>query len=90
MRNCAVSMDQIQEYRCPLSPVGETPLSPAYSHSECFCHGHILQGGAVVHLIEHACLQCKMGRVCTFETIPLAPLPPGELNQAQLNRNITN
>ncbi|XP_042251690.1 SH2 domain-containing protein 3C isoform X2 [Thunnus maccoyii] len=31
MRNCAMSMDQIQEYRCPLSPVGETPLSPAYS-----------------------------------------------------------
>nr|XP_057913892.1 SH2 domain-containing protein 3C isoform X2 [Doryrhamphus excisus] len=30
MRNCAMSMDQIQEYRCPLSPVGETPLSPAY------------------------------------------------------------
>lgn len=34
MRNCAMSMDQIQEYRCPLSPVGETPLSPAYSASE--------------------------------------------------------
>uniref|UniRef100_A0A667ZDI0 SH2 domain containing 3C n=1 Tax=Myripristis murdjan TaxID=586833 RepID=A0A667ZDI0_9TELE len=33
MRNCAMSMDQIQEYRCPLSPVGETPLSPAYSAS---------------------------------------------------------
>ncbi|XP_076020150.1 SH2 domain-containing protein 3C isoform X2 [Genypterus blacodes] len=31
MRNCAMSMDQIQEYRCPLSPVGETPLGPAYS-----------------------------------------------------------
>ncbi|CAJ1070896.1 SH2 domain-containing protein 3C isoform X5 [Xyrichtys novacula] len=31
MRNCAMSMDQIQEYRCPLSPVGETPLSPAYT-----------------------------------------------------------
>nr|XP_020493728.1 SH2 domain-containing protein 3C isoform X1 [Labrus bergylta] len=31
MRNCAMSMDQIQEYRCTLSPVGETPLSPAYS-----------------------------------------------------------
>ncbi|XP_051269446.1 SH2 domain-containing protein 3C isoform X1 [Dicentrarchus labrax] len=31
MRNCAMSMDQIQEYRCPLSPVGETPMSPAYS-----------------------------------------------------------
>ncbi|XP_026195582.1 SH2 domain-containing protein 3C isoform X2 [Anabas testudineus] len=30
MRNCAMSMDQIQEYRCPLSPVGETP-TPAYS-----------------------------------------------------------
>ncbi|XP_077399168.1 SH2 domain-containing protein 3C isoform X3 [Vanacampus margaritifer] len=30
MRNCAMSMDQIQEYRCPLSPVGETPMSPAY------------------------------------------------------------
>ncbi|TTY05124.1 SH2 domain-containing protein 3C [Bagarius yarrelli] len=31
MRNCALSMDQIQEMRCPLSPVGETPLSPAYT-----------------------------------------------------------
>ncbi|XP_049595003.1 SH2 domain-containing protein 3C isoform X1 [Syngnathus scovelli] len=31
MRNCAMSMDQIQEYRCPLSPVRETPMSPAYS-----------------------------------------------------------
>ncbi|XP_061150137.1 SH2 domain-containing protein 3C [Syngnathus typhle] len=30
MRNCAMSMDQIQEYRCPLSPVRETPMSPAY------------------------------------------------------------
>ena len=30
-----MSMDQIQEYRCPLSPVGETPLSPAYSASKC-------------------------------------------------------
>ncbi|CDQ92787.1 unnamed protein product, partial [Oncorhynchus mykiss] len=34
MRNCALSMDLIQEYRCP--PLGETPLSPAYSHSESF------------------------------------------------------
>uniref|UniRef100_A0A7N8XP82 SH2 domain containing 3Ca n=1 Tax=Mastacembelus armatus TaxID=205130 RepID=A0A7N8XP82_9TELE len=32
MRNCAMSMDQIQEYRCPLSPVGETP-TPPYSGS---------------------------------------------------------
>ncbi|XP_029940429.1 SH2 domain-containing protein 3C-like isoform X1 [Salarias fasciatus] len=30
MRNCAMSMDQIQEYRCPLSPVGEAQISPAY------------------------------------------------------------
>lgn len=30
-----MSMDQIQEYRCPLSPVGETPLSPAYTASKC-------------------------------------------------------
>lgn len=34
MRNCAMSMDQIQEYRCPLSPVGEAPLSPAYTASK--------------------------------------------------------
>lgn len=34
MRNCAMSMDQIQEYRCPLSPVGEIPMSPAYSASK--------------------------------------------------------
>ncbi|KAM9306965.1 SH2 domain-containing protein 3C isoform 2-T3 [Pholidichthys leucotaenia] len=34
MRNCAMSMDQIQEYRCPLSPVGETAMTamtPPYS-----------------------------------------------------------
>lgn len=33
MRNCALSMDQIQEYRRPLSPVGETPSS-AYNAGE--------------------------------------------------------
>uniref|UniRef100_A0A4W5P6F3 SH2 domain containing 3Ca n=1 Tax=Hucho hucho TaxID=62062 RepID=A0A4W5P6F3_9TELE len=44
MRNCAMSMDQIQEYRCPLSPVGETPLSPAYSH----IHRHRTQSGGRV------------------------------------------
>uniref|UniRef100_A0A8C6UBM1 SH2 domain containing 3Ca n=1 Tax=Neogobius melanostomus TaxID=47308 RepID=A0A8C6UBM1_9GOBI len=38
MRNCAMSMDQIQEYRCPLSPVGETPMSPAYTASMSFTH----------------------------------------------------
>ncbi|KAK2819042.1 hypothetical protein Q5P01_024603 [Channa striata] len=27
MRNCAMSMDQIQEFRHPLSPVGETPTA---------------------------------------------------------------
>ncbi|XP_062333524.1 SH2 domain-containing protein 3C [Osmerus eperlanus] len=32
MRNCAMSLDQIQEYRCALSPIGDAPLSPAYSH----------------------------------------------------------
>ncbi|XP_069039276.1 SH2 domain-containing protein 3C isoform X2 [Lepisosteus oculatus] len=31
IRNCALSMDQIQEFSCPMSPVSETPLSPAYS-----------------------------------------------------------
>uniref|UniRef100_A0A3P8XM43 SH2 domain containing 3Ca n=1 Tax=Esox lucius TaxID=8010 RepID=A0A3P8XM43_ESOLU len=44
LRNCAMSMDQIQEYRCPLSPVGETPLSPAYSH----VHRHRTQSGGRV------------------------------------------
>ncbi|XP_045548491.1 SH2 domain-containing protein 3C isoform X2 [Salmo salar] len=39
MRNCALSMDLIQEYRRP--PVGETPLSPAYSH----IHRHRTQSG---------------------------------------------
>lgn len=38
MRNCAMSMDQIQEYRCPLSPVGEAPLSPAYTASKWRAH----------------------------------------------------
>uniref|UniRef100_A0A673XJM0 SH2 domain containing 3C n=1 Tax=Salmo trutta TaxID=8032 RepID=A0A673XJM0_SALTR len=37
--NCALSMDLIQEYRRP--PVGETPLSPAYSH----IHRHRTQSG---------------------------------------------
>ncbi|XP_041090241.1 SH2 domain-containing protein 3C-like isoform X2 [Polyodon spathula] len=31
IRNCALSMDQIQDYRCPMSPVSEASLSPAYS-----------------------------------------------------------
>ncbi|KAL0965836.1 hypothetical protein UPYG_G00286360 [Umbra pygmaea] len=44
LRNCAMSMDQIQEYRCPLSPVGETPLSPAYSQ----IHRHRTQSGGRV------------------------------------------
>lgn len=35
-----MSMDQIQEYRCPLSPVGEAPLSPAYTASEWRTHSH--------------------------------------------------
>lgn len=36
-----MSMDQIQEFRCPLSPVGETPLSPAHSASKWQRHRHI-------------------------------------------------
>uniref|UniRef100_A0AAY4BLG4 SH2 domain containing 3Ca n=1 Tax=Denticeps clupeoides TaxID=299321 RepID=A0AAY4BLG4_9TELE len=48
MRNCALSMDQIQEYRCPLSPVGETPLSPAYSAVSRHRHG---SGGRVLAVV---------------------------------------
>ncbi|XP_067254328.1 SH2 domain-containing protein 3C isoform X4 [Chanodichthys erythropterus] len=48
MRNCAMSMDQIQEYRCPLSPVGEAPLSPAYSSISRHRHG---SGGRVLAVI---------------------------------------
>ncbi|XP_036451071.1 SH2 domain-containing protein 3C isoform X2 [Colossoma macropomum] len=48
MRNCALSMDQIQEFRCPLSPVGETPLSPAYSSISRHRHG---SGGRVLAVI---------------------------------------
>ncbi|KAG1971147.1 SH2 domain-containing protein 3C [Pimephales promelas] len=48
MRNCAMSMDQIQEYRCPLSPVGESPLSPAYSSISRHRHG---SGGRVLAVI---------------------------------------
>ncbi|XP_062869827.1 SH2 domain-containing protein 3C [Trichomycterus rosablanca] len=48
MRNCALSMDQIQEMRCPLSPVGETPLSPAYSAISRHRHG---SGGRVLAVI---------------------------------------
>nr|XP_019938155.1 PREDICTED: SH2 domain-containing protein 3C-like isoform X2 [Paralichthys olivaceus] len=48
MRNCAMSMDQIQEYRCPLSPVGETPLSPAYS---AITRQRALSGGRVLAVV---------------------------------------
>uniref|UniRef100_A0AAY5ET54 SH2 domain containing 3Ca n=1 Tax=Electrophorus electricus TaxID=8005 RepID=A0AAY5ET54_ELEEL len=48
MRNCALSMDQIQEFRCPLSPVGETTLSPAYSSVSRHRHG---SGGRVLAVI---------------------------------------
>ncbi|XP_063065814.1 SH2 domain-containing protein 3C [Engraulis encrasicolus] len=51
MRSCALSMDQIQEYRCPhtlLSPVGETPLSPAYSAVSRHRHG---SGGRILAVI---------------------------------------
>ncbi|XP_076875172.1 SH2 domain-containing protein 3C [Brachyhypopomus gauderio] len=48
MRNCALSMDQIQEFRCPLSPVGETPLSPAYSSVSRHRHG---SGGRILAVI---------------------------------------
>ncbi|XP_067288905.1 SH2 domain-containing protein 3C isoform X1 [Pseudorasbora parva] len=48
MRNCAMSMDQIQEYRCPLSPVGEAPLSPAYSSISRHRHG---SGGRILAMI---------------------------------------
>lgn len=48
MRNCALSMDQIQEMRCPLSPVGEAPLSPAYTSISRHRHG---SGGRVLAVI---------------------------------------
>ncbi|XP_060764922.1 SH2 domain-containing protein 3C isoform X2 [Neoarius graeffei] len=48
MRNCAHSMDQIQEMRCPLSPVGEAPLSPAYTSISRHRHG---SGGRVLAVI---------------------------------------
>ncbi|XP_046717187.1 SH2 domain-containing protein 3C isoform X1 [Silurus meridionalis] len=48
MRNCALSMDQIQEMRCPLSPVGETHLSPAYTSMSRHRHG---SGGRVLAVI---------------------------------------
>ncbi|XP_039618708.1 SH2 domain-containing protein 3C isoform X2 [Polypterus senegalus] len=31
IRNCALSMDQIQDFHCSMSPVSEGPPSPAYS-----------------------------------------------------------
>uniref|UniRef100_A0A8C0G1P0 SH2 domain containing 3C n=1 Tax=Chelonoidis abingdonii TaxID=106734 RepID=A0A8C0G1P0_CHEAB len=31
IRNCAVSVDQIQDLHSPMSPISESPLSPAYS-----------------------------------------------------------
>ncbi|XP_060751770.1 SH2 domain-containing protein 3C [Tachysurus vachellii] len=48
MRNCALSMDRIQEMRCPLSPVGEAPLSPAYTSISRHRHG---SGGRVLAVI---------------------------------------
>ncbi|XP_031433344.1 SH2 domain-containing protein 3C isoform X3 [Clupea harengus] len=48
MRSCALSMDQIQEFRCTLSPVGEAPLSPAYSAVSRHRHG---SGGRILAVI---------------------------------------
>lgn len=31
IRNCAVSVDQIQDLHSPMSPISENPASPAYS-----------------------------------------------------------
>lgn len=31
IRNCAVSVDQIQDLHSPMSPISENPVSPAYS-----------------------------------------------------------
>lgn len=31
IRNCAVSVDQIQDLHSPMSPIAETPATPAYS-----------------------------------------------------------
>ncbi|TRY74125.1 hypothetical protein DNTS_026674, partial [Danionella cerebrum] len=48
MRNCAMSMDQIQEYRCPLSPVGESPQSTSFTSISRHRHG---SGGRVLAVI---------------------------------------
>ncbi|XP_026152625.1 SH2 domain-containing protein 3C isoform X2 [Mastacembelus armatus] len=48
MRNCAMSMDQIQEYRCPLSPVGETPTPPYSGISRQRTHS----GGRVLAVVS--------------------------------------
>uniref|UniRef100_A0A672J228 SH2 domain-containing protein 3C-like n=1 Tax=Salarias fasciatus TaxID=181472 RepID=A0A672J228_SALFA len=50
MRNCAMSMDQIQEYRCPLSPVGEAQISPAYCASK-FTRQRAHSGGRVLAVV---------------------------------------
>lgn len=37
IRNCAVSVDQIQDLHSPMSPISENPASPAYSTGR-HCH----------------------------------------------------
>lgn len=40
IRNCAVSVDQIQDLHSPMSPISENPTSPAYSTGRHHPAGH--------------------------------------------------
>lgn len=40
IRNCAVSVDQIQDLHSPMSPISENPTSPAYSTGRHHPTGH--------------------------------------------------
>lgn len=54
IRNCALSMDQIPDLHSPLSPISESPGSPAYSTGK-------LQRGwaeALLSLVGNVCYLC--------------------------------
>ncbi|XP_030623765.1 SH2 domain-containing protein 3C [Chanos chanos] len=78
MRNCALSMDQIQEFRCPLSPVGEAPASPAYSSISRHRHG---SGGRVLAVVPPSPVmrrssEPQVSPSASNNNLPCSDLPP--------------
>lgn len=69
IRNCAVSVDQIQDLHSPMSPISENPASPAYSTGR---HRPSVPLGTVGLWIslDLALLRCRDLRSGTFGTGP--------------------